>query len=171
MPLTARQQRFVAEYLVDLNATAASVRAGYSAKTAPQQGPRLLQHPTVAKEISAALERRSARLEIKADDVLRELLRLARVDIGEAFDDEGKLKPLKEIPEDVRRAISGIEVDELFDGHGENRMSIGVTRKLKFWDKTRALEMLGKHLKLFTDRIEVSGKLTLEQLLSGEGEK
>lgn len=157
MPLTPRQQVFVTEYLVDLNATQAAVRAGYSAKTAHAQGPRLLEHVEVRAAVDDALKRRSERVEVKADDILRELLRLAMVDIGEAFDANGRLKPIKDIPPDVRRAIAGIEVFEEFKGSGQDRIPVGEVRKLKFWDKVKGLELLGKHLKLFNDN-----KLELE---------
>lgn len=167
MALQPRQAAFVREYLVDLNATQAAIRAGYSAKTAHAQGPRLLENVEVAAAIDEALKRRAERVEVKQDDVLRELMRLALVDIGEAFDDAGRLKPLKDIPPDVRRAIAGIEVFEETASDGEGgRCTVGQVRKVKFWDKTRGLELLGKHLKLFTDRLEVEGKLTLEQLIN-----
>jgi phage terminase small subunit len=158
--LTPKQNAFVAEYLVDRNATRAAERAGYRGKphTLEVTGSDLLRHPEVRRCIDEALARRAARVEVKADDVLRELLRLAMVDIGEAFDDNGRLKPLNEMSADVRRAISGLDYEEAT----ENR---GAIRKVKFWDKKGALELLGKHLKLFTDKIEHSGGLTLEQLI------
>lgn len=165
MSLTPKQARFVEEYLLDLSATDAACRAGYSRKTAESQGSRLLSNVKVREAIDAALAARSERVEVKADDVLRELLRLARVDLGEAFDKDGRLKAVHSIPPDVRRAIAGIEVEELFEGHGPDRVQTGHVRKVKFWEKTKALELLGKHLKLFTDKLEVSGRLTLEQLV------
>jgi len=156
--LTPQMERFAREYVVDLDPGAAALRAGYLAKdgkVAAQKGCHLLQRPDVAALVASLKAKQAERLDIKADDVLRELLRLARVDIGEAFDDDGKLKAIKDIPVDVRRAISAVEVDELFEGQGEDREQVGFTRKVKFWDKTRALELLGKHLKLWVERIEV----------------
>ena len=169
--LTPRQQRFVDEYPIDLNATQAAIRAGYSARTANKIGAQLLAKPLVAQAIQAALAARAARVQVQADDVLRELLRIARVDIREAFDDDGNLKAVKDIPEDVARAIAGIEVDELFQGRGEDREQIGVTRKVKFWDKPRALELLGKHLKLFVDKVEVSADSSFADILKAARER
>lgn len=146
MSLTPKQSAFVAAYLVSLNATQAAIAAGYSEKTAHSAGPRLLGNVDVKRAIDEALARRAERVEVKADDVLRELLRLATVDIGQAFDAEGKLKPLHEMPADVRRALAGVEVTSHAD--------VGTLTKVKFWDKTRALELLGKHLKLFTEKVE-----------------
>lgn len=158
---TARQRLFVAQYLVDHNATQAAVRAGYSAKTAEQLGSRLLKNKWVAEAIEAGLAKQEKRIERTADDVLRELWKLALVDIGLAFDANGALLSLAQMPEDVRRAISGIEVDELFAGDGEARSLAGRTRKVKLWEKTKALELLGKHFKLFTEKHEhgVDGEL------------
>lgn len=167
MTLNARQSRFVAEYLKDLNATQAAVRSGYSGKTAESQGSRLLSNAKVAAEISAALARRAERVEVKADDVLRELLRLAMVDISEAFGADGQLKPLHEMSPDVRRAIAGVEVQTI----GNEDEGLVRLHKVKFWDKTKSLELLGKHLKLFTEKLEVSGKLTLEQLVERAAKK
>lgn len=170
--LPPNQERFIEEYLIDLNATQAAIRAGYSPKTANEQGARLLANASVRHKIDALKQARSERTEITADVVLKELLRLARVDISQAFDERGWLKDLKDIPEDVRRAISGIETQELFSGDSDQKSIIGVTRKVKFWDKTKALELLGKHLKLFTDKLEHSGNVTLEEIVAGSrGEK
>lgn len=168
MALTARQHRFVQEYLVDLNATQAALRAGYSEKTAEHQASRLLGNVGVKSAIDAALAARAARVEVKSDDVLRELLRLAMVDVTEAFDDAGKLRPLKDMPADLRRAIASIEVEsqasgelrELDDGAQVQGDAVTVT-KLRFWDKVKGLELLGKHLKLFTDRVEHSGAVSI----------
>lgn len=148
--LTPRQAAFVREYLVDLNGTQAATRAGYSPKTAEEQAVRLLGNVRVSAAISKAMHRRAERVEVKADEVLRELLRLALADVGEAFQADGRLKPIHEMPSDMRRAISGVEAVETEDG--------GTLRKVRFWDKTRALEMLGRHLALFTDKLEHSGK-------------
>jgi len=155
--LTGRQVRFIEEYLVCLNATVAARKAGYSARTAGSQGADLLKNPKVKAALSKAIENRSIRVAVKADDVLGELLRIARVDIAQAFNEGGQLKPLHEIPEDVRRAIAGIEVEQLFVGRGEDRKQTGDLVKVKFWDKVRGLELLGKHLQLFNDKDKSGG--------------
>lgn len=169
--LEPKQERFCREYLIDLNATQAAIRAGYSEHTAQEQGSRLLSNAKVKEFIDKLKEKRNARLDIKADDVLREVARLAMVDITEAFDDEGNLKPIKQIPEDVRRAISGIEVEDLFEGHGSDRERIGTLRKAKFWDKVKTLELLGKHLKLFKDQLEITGTVNIADRLQRARER
>lgn len=169
--LTAKQELFVAEYLKDLNATQAAIRAGYSPDSANQIGPENLVKPGIAAAISAAQAERALRVQLTADDVLRELLKIAMVDIAAAFDERGNLRPIHEIPVDVRKAIAAVEVDELFEGHGTERTWTGYTRKAKFWDKTKALEMLGRHLSMFKDRIEVSVDASLTDELRAARER
>jgi phage terminase small subunit len=160
------QEAFCREYLINPNGAEAAIKAGYEPNTAAQSAYKLLQSNKVKERLAELSAERIARTEITADFVLKELFRIASVDIGEAFDDKGNLKPLKEIPQDIRRAMQSIEVDELFDGFGQDRQQIGVTKKIKFWDKPKALELLGKHFKLYTDKVEHSGAVTLEALVT-----
>lgn len=156
--LPAKQEAFCREFIVDLNGTQAAIRAGYTERSAHVQSSRLLSNDKVAARINELKEARSERTEVTADLILRELLKLATVDLGKAFDASGTILPLNEMPEEVRKSIAGIEVNEIFDGAGEQRSVIGFTKKIKFWDKPKCLELLGKHMKLFTDKIEASGK-------------
>lgn len=155
--LTSKQRAFCREYMVDLNGTQAAVRAGYSSRSAKFIACEMLKLEHVQAEVARLNVERMKRLDLKADDVLLELLRIARVDLSQAYDRDGNLKPIHEIPEDVRRAIAGIEIDELWEGHGKDKEQVGITRKVKFWDKVKSLELLGKHLKLWVERIEVDG--------------
>lgn len=168
--LTPKEERFCQEYVTDLNGTQAATRAGYSERSAAVTASRLLIKANVVQKIQVLMDERSKRTAINADTILRELLRLATVDVTEAFDDMGQLKPISEIPEDVRRAIAGLEVHELFDGQGDQKSVIGLAKKVKFWDKPKALELLAKHLKLLTDKVEHSGTITLESLVAGSKE-
>jgi phage terminase small subunit len=154
--LEPKQEMFCREYIIDLNATQAAIRAGYSEHTARQIASELLSKPHVQAEIQRLADKRAAKLDLKAEDVLREVMRLAMVDISEAFNEDGSLKPIKEIPVEVRRAIASVEVDELFEGHGDDREQVGYTRKVKFWDKVKTLQLLGQHLKLFSDRLDLT---------------
>src|SRR4051812_42447033 len=150
MALTPKQTAFVREYLVDLNATQAAVRAGYSRKTAEKIGSENLRKPEVAKALQAAMDKRAERVELTADLVLRELLSHALFDPATLYDADGRMKKLAEIPLAARRSITALETDELGEDQG-----IGITRKVKYSDRLKALELLGRHLKLFTDRLEV----------------
>lgn len=155
--LNPKQKSFVLNYLIDKNATQAAIRAGYSKKTAEFQGCRLLTNDKVADFLNQQLSLQEKRTLVTADEVISELKKIAFLDIRGAFNDNGSLKDIKDIPDDVARAIAGIEIDDLFEGYGGDRTRIGYTKKLKLNDKTRALELLGKHLKILTDKVEHSG--------------
>lgn len=161
--LSPKQNAFVAEYLVDGNGVQAARRAGYKGtdEVLASVAHENLRKPQIAKAVAEAQARRQQRLDLQADDILRELLRLARTDIGQAYDEKGRLKPIHEMPEDVRRAISGVKVFEEFEGTGKDRVQIGEVREVKFWDKVKGLELLGKHLKLFTEKVEHSGTVKI----------
>jgi phage terminase small subunit len=163
--LPPNQARFVEEYLKDLNGKQAAIRAGYAEKSAEVQASQLLRKPKVRQAVDEALARRSARVEISQDDVLRELLRLATVDIGKAFDANGDMLPLKEMPEDVRRAISSVEVETHFAGDGDERFEVGRLKKVKFWDKKGSLDSLAKHLGMYVEKHQHELGPSLEQLI------
>ncbi len=155
--LTDRQRVFCEEYLVDLNGYAAAVRAGYSQKTARQMASQNLEHPAVTAYLAQLMKERSERTQITADRVITEVARLGFSDLRKLFGKNGELLPIQQWPDDVAAAVSSVEVDELFEGFGENRVQVGYTKKVKLWDKGKALEMLGRHLKLFVDRMEHTG--------------
>lgn len=158
--LSLRLARFVHEYLVDLNGTQAAIRAGYAPARAKVTACELLKNPVISAKVDALIRERNERLKVDADNVVRELLRIAFMDIGEVFDSGGRLKSLEGIPPEFRRAIAGIEVFEEYAGKGEGRVLIGYTKKVRLVDKIRALETLTKHVvvrDLFPQRVEVSG--------------
>jgi phage terminase small subunit len=163
--LNPKQASFAREYLVDRNATQAAIRAGYSAGTAYSQGARLLKHVEVQQAIDAGTQRVAAKVETKAESVLGELNGLAGADLLEAFCKDGTLKNLADMPPEFRRCIKSLEFTELFEGASGEKFVSGRIVKLQLWDKPKALELLGKHLKLFTDKVELSGKLTLAELV------
>lgn len=157
----SKQQVFVLEYLKDLNATQAAIRAGYckrNPKNADKVASQLLKNKNIAREIQLEMDERMRRIRLEADGVLRELLLIAKTDLAEAYDDNGNLKPIHDIPRSLRRAISSIKMFEEFEGSGRERTKIGETREIKLWDKLKAIELIGRHLALFTDKVEHTGK-------------
>lgn len=168
--LMPMQELFVLEYLKDLNATQAAARAGYAENSANEQGARLLANASIKKRVQDGLKEKFSRIDLTAERILLELFRMATVDIGEAYDELGQLKPIKEIPEDVRRCITGVEVDEIMAGEGDQRQVIGFNKKIKFTSKEKANELLAKYFKLLTDKIEHSGKVSLEDLIAGSND-
>lgn len=154
--LTAKQRRFVEEYLVDFNATQASIRAGYSARTAKEIGYELLKHAHVSAAVARARDRVTARNDVTVERIVREAAAVAFSDIRQLYDADGGLLPIGQWPDGVAESIAGIEVEELFEGRGEAREHVGRLRKVKRWDKTKALEILAKYKKLFDDGAKVS---------------
>ena len=109
----------------------------------------------------------AARAEWTIQSILNELKDIALADIRLAYDEHGSLLPPNQWPDALARTVAAVETEELYDGQGENRINIGQSKRLKMWDKLRALELLGKNLKLFKEQVEHSGELTLEQLVLG----
>ncbi|WP_370682253.1 terminase small subunit [Comamonas sp. GB3 AK4-5] len=173
MALTPKQERFVAEYLIDLNATQAAIRASYSARTAASQGERLLRNVEVAKAIQAAQAARAARTEITQDRVLQELARIAFFDIRKLYRDDGTMKDPHEMDADTAAALASIEVkeelergevdEELEDQpHGgalkrkRGELVAGYTIKAKVFDKGSALQLAMRHLGMLNDKLGLS---------------
>ncbi|MFG1206907.1 terminase small subunit [Xanthobacter flavus] len=152
--LTKKQAEFVREYLVDLNATQAAIRAGYSKRTARFMAAENLAKPNIAAAVEAAMAERAARTEITADRVLRELAKLAFFDIRKAFRPDGSLKPLNEMDDETAASIAGLEVSEFTDGDGG---AIGYLKKIKIADKRAALVDIGRHLGMWNDKLTLKG--------------
>jgi phage terminase small subunit len=163
--LTAKQRGFVEEYLVDLNATRAAIRAGYSRRTAHSAGPRLLENVGVAEAIRVGMDARARRVLVEADRVLRELGRIALSDIRTLFDENGALRNIAELSDDEAAALAAVEVSEIFEGRGEDRRLIGYVRKVRFWDKRAALELAMRHLGLLKERVEHSGEMKITRTI------
>lgn len=158
--LTPKQATFVSEYLIDLNATQAAIRAGYSANTAQEQSSRLLSNVMVAAAIEKAMEARSARTEITADRVLRELGKIGFSDIRKLFTPGGNLLPVSDLDDDAAACLSSIEITTRKVRGGDDDEVEDVS-KVRLWDKRAALVDIGKHLGMFTDKVEHSGGVTV----------
>lgn len=156
MALNPKQRRFVAEYLIDLNATQAAIRAGYSSHTAASQGERLLRHAEIEQAVKNGKARQLDRAELSALRVLEELRRLAFFDIAQIFDANGDLLPIHEIPEEARAAIAGIEVVRANLNPSDGKRDDDFLHKVKLTSKDRALEILARHFGLLIERVEVT---------------
>ncbi|HGM7984189.1 TPA: terminase small subunit [Pseudomonas aeruginosa] len=172
MALTKKQRLFVDEYLIDLNATQAAIRAGYSTRRATEIGYQLLQRPEVAQAIQAAMAERSKRTEVEADYVIRRLREIDEMDVLDILEDDGSFRSIRDWPRAWRQFLSGIEIAELFEGRGDDRRIAGVLRKVKWPDKLRNLELLNRHvgtesaaLDIELKRLEVAKKRAELKLL------
>lgn len=153
MTLTAKQQRFVEEYLLDLNATQAAVRAGYTHGST--QGPRLLANVRVMREITTRRDKRSERTQIDADWMLARLAMEAEADLGDLYNEDGTMKPVKEWPKIWRQGlVSGLDVEEIRSGDDVSSQ----IRKVKLSDRVKRLELIGRHIDVqaFADRLNVN---------------
>ena len=167
--LTAKQQLFVDEYLKDLNATQAAIRAGYSESSAKEIGCENLTKPNIRLAVDKALAERSERTKIDADWLLKRLAAEAEADIADIYDEmTGALKPVHLWPKIWRTGlIAGIDVRQEFLGYGDDREHIGDTTKLKISDRIKRLELIGKHIGVnaFQERTVVGVDDALAELL------
>jgi phage terminase small subunit len=148
MALSSKERRFVSEYLVDQNATKAAERAGYSVKTARQLGSRLLSKVNIQTALNKSLKKVEESNEITADRLDRALLALAEADIRKAFNADGTPKAIHDIPDDVAKAISSVEMNH----------ETGEITRFRFAEKVRPIELLLKRKNLLKDLHEHTGK-------------
>ncbi|MCP1679422.1 terminase small subunit [Kerstersia gyiorum] len=158
MALTEKKRRFAAEYIKDLNATQAAIRTGYSERTARSQGQRLLTDVDVAALIEELQAARADRTQVDADYVLRRMIEIDQMDVLDIMNDRMELKPVSEWPAIWRQYLSGFDLAEMFEGKGDERDVVGILKKIKWPDKVRNLELLGRHLGMFKDKMELTGK-------------
>ncbi len=149
--MTDKQRRFVDEYLIDLNATQAAIRAGYSAKTAKDIGCQNLAKLEVRRSIDKALAERSKRTGINQDRIVQELAKMAFVKITDIIDPEDATTLSNADPFDLA-CIESIKVKKFPTMSGDT----GVEREIKLGSKLKALELLGKHLGMWNDKADVS---------------
>jgi phage terminase small subunit len=164
--LTPKQQRFAAEYLIDLNATQAAIRSGYSAKTAYSAGQRLLKHVEVGPAIEAAKRERLMAAGVTAKDVITELSKIGFANMGDYLKSTSDGDPrfdYSTLTRDQKAALAEVTVEDFVDGRGADARDV---RRVKFRlaDKIAALERLGRHLGMFVDRHVYEG--TIEHQLS-----
>ena len=157
--LTHKQELFCQEYLVDLNATQAATRAGYSVRQAGVIGYENLKKPQIAARIKEAMAEREKRVHITQDRVLQELARLAFSDLRRAFKDDGTLKLPQEWDDDTAAAMAGVDtITSSVGGEDESPLSL-TTKKVKVFDKGAALTLAMRHLGMLNDKLEVTAPL------------
>ena len=152
MALTDKQEMFCREYLVDLNATQAAIRAGYSDKTANRIAAQLLSKLDIGKRIQELKSERGERLEVDADYVLKRLVEIDQMDVADILLSNGEMKPIKDWPKVWRITLSGIDVTEMAGD------AAGLLKKIKWPDKVKNLELLGKHISVQAFREQVKNE-------------
>lgn len=144
--LTPKQKRFCEEYVIDLNATQAAIRSGYSKKTASVIAEQVLRKLEVQNYISELKNQIAERNQITIDECVQLLANIARLDILDLFNEEGGLKRIHDIPKEARTAIASIESEQLFDYVDGEKIPAGVLKKIRTISKEGAIDKLLKHL-------------------------
>ncbi|WP_025154223.1 terminase small subunit [Morganella morganii] len=158
MALNDKQEMFCREYLVDLNATQAAIRAGYSDKTARSQANRMLTNVDIEKRIQELMSSRSEQLKVDAEYVLRRLVEIDQMDVLDIMTDDMSIRPVSDWPASWRRYLSGFDLADMFEGRGEDREMVGILKKIKWPDKVKNLELLGKHISVQAFREQVKNE-------------
>lgn len=157
MTISAKEHRFCEEYLVDLNATQAAIRAGYTRHTARQQGSRLMTDADIISTIDEMKAERSEQTGINAAWLLKRLADEAEADVADLYGPSGELLPVEEWPLVWRTGlITAIDVEII---RAEDGTEMGMIKKVKVADRARRLELIGKHIsvKAFEERVAVTG--------------
>lgn len=165
--LTPMQRSFALEYIVDLNATRAAIRAGYSERTAAQLAYQLLQNPLVAAEVARLQDEKALRIKMDADRLAMRLFEEADADIADLYEKDGSLKPIHDWPPIWRKGlVTGIEIEEQYDKDDEDaetefepqahggalkrnikpRRATGRIAKIKLSDRIKRLDLIGRHI-------------------------
>ena len=156
-----KQIKFAREYFASgfKNAPECFVKAGYSPKGADANACHALKKQVVKDEIARLMKKQEKRINIKADDILFELITLAKSDIRDLFDADGKMKHPQQWPVELSRAVSSIKIEEITKWNAEKREHEhqGYARQIKLWDKVKSLELLGKYLKMWTEVVNING--------------
>lgn len=167
--LTKKQEMFCLEYLIDLNATQAAIRAGYSEHTAKDIACENLAKPNIQAYLQEAIKKRQDRTEITADKVLMEYAKIAFIDIREYYNEDGTLKSPHDLNDKAAASLAGIEVDEIwgYDVDLERKVKQGETKKIKMHNKLGALDSIAKHLGMFEKDNAQKQPMVAPQIIMG----
>lgn len=152
--LTDKQELFAREFIKDLNATQAAIRAGYSVKTAQEQSSRLLSNVMVQSRIGELKADRNEQVGVDAAYVLRRLVEIDQMDVLDILLANGELKPIKDWPKTWRTTLSGMDVSEMAGD------AAGLLKKIKWPDKVKNLELLGKHVDVQAFKESIKAEIT-----------
>jgi len=154
MALTDKQEMFCREYLIDLNATQAAIRAGYSDKTANRIAAQLLSKLDIQNRIAELKAQRNDEVGINSAYVLKRLVEIDQMDVLDILTESGDLKPIREWPLCWRTTLSGLDIQAISGEEG----TAALMKKIKWPDKVKNLELLGKHVAVqaFKEQVEQS---------------
>lgn len=163
-PLTAMQEAYAQEYTkCPENQTQAAINAGFSPNTAAVKASVMMRDERIQKRIAELMEERNKRLRVSADYVLLRLVEIDQIDVIDILNDDMSIKPVSEWPKVWRQYLTGFELADMFEGRGDEKELVGILKKIKWPDKVKNLELIGKHVDVnaFKERLEVSGTVTI----------
>lgn len=169
MALTKKQSLFIDEYIKDLNATQAAIRAGYKEKAAGQMGDENLKKPQIKAVIDARIKERSDQIKVDGQYVVKRLLEIDAMDVLDILKDDMSIKPISEWPKVWRTYISAVDVSELLgasDPDGGQKSVVAILKKIKWPDKLKNIELLGRHFGIFNDKLDLNVKDGLAERLA-----
>jgi phage terminase small subunit len=132
---------------------------------------RLLEDARIKARLTYMREERKLRYSMTAADIHQRMVMAVSVDPADLVDSKGNSLPMQDLPPEVRLCIEGLEIDDIEVGQGQEKVHIGITKKIKFMSKSKMIELLGRQAGIFNDKLHVTGNLTLEQLVCGEPEE
>ncbi|MDM3156630.1 terminase small subunit [Citrobacter sp. Cf122] len=164
-PITAMQEAYAQEYTkCPENQTQAAINAGFSPNTAAVKASVMMRDERIQKRIAELMEERNKRLRVSADYVLLRLVEIDQMDVNDILDDEGGLKPVSQWPKVWRTSLSAMDINRIRMAGKDDEDDIESTlQKIKWPDKVKNLELIGKHVDVnaFKERLEVSGTATI----------
>jgi len=167
--LSHRQEIFCLEYIKDLNSTRAAIRAGYSDNGAKVTGARLLTNANVAQKIAYLMEERAERTKLDADWVLQHNAAIVQADIADILEHDGRFKSPHDWPTIWRQIVSAFDIKRLLQAQSRDQENEIMEQhmKVRFVDKLKALELLGKHIDIaaYAERHRHAHDTSLEEVL------
>ncbi|ELY4302221.1 terminase small subunit [Cronobacter turicensis] len=161
--LTPKQEMFCREYLIDLNATQAAIRAGYSVKGANAKGAQLLANVSISERVAELKAERNEKVGINAAYVLQRLVEIDQMDVADILNDDGTLKAISQWPKCWRITLQGIDISSTIRNFDEETEET-ILKKIKWPDKVKNLELLGKHVDVQAFREQVKANHTVDSL-------
>jgi phage terminase small subunit len=163
-PLTAMQEAYCQSYIkTPENQSQAAIDAGFSPNTAAVKASVMMRDERIQKRIAELMEERNRRMRVSADYVLMRLVEIDQMDVIDILNDDMSIKPVSEWPKVWRQYLTGFELADMFEGRGDEKELVGILKKIKWPDKVKNLELIGKHVDVnaFKERLEVSGTVTI----------
>nr|WP_244996236.1 terminase small subunit [Enterobacter kobei] len=168
-PLTAMQEAYCQSYIkTPENQSQAAIDAGFSPNTAHVKASVMMRDERIQKRIAELMEERNKRNRVSADYVLMRLVEIDQMDVIDILNDDMSIKPVSEWPKVWRQYLTGFELADMFEGRGDEKELVGILKKIKWPDKVKNLELIGKHVDVnaFKERLEVSGTVTIAERMA-----